>query len=134
MGVADLLAARDVTMLPERVPVHRVPDLDDELLLADLFQERRDIERKRRIAARVRAGQLAVDPDFGRPVHRLEVQEDLLLLPGGRDGEGALIPKGFVRLHHPADPGKGGLDGERDEDLPFGGGLRRILRGHGVIP
>src|SRR4029077_16087746 len=65
----DLLAAR------LRAAVARVPDADDQLLLAALLEGVGDVETEAVVTAAVDAEFLAVDPDSRLPIAGTEVQE-----------------------------------------------------------
>ena len=115
MRVGDLLAAG----LP--VIAGRVENDDFDLLLAFGFQGAGDVEAERSIAADVRSDMLAVDVNVGFPVARFKVEDDVLVFPVGRNGDGTAVDEQIVFSDFTLDAGERRFDRVRHKDLsvPF---------------
>ena len=125
--VGDLLAARLL------VVVSGVQHLHHQLLLS-LFQEGCNIEAEGRVAAGMQPGPLAVHPNLCTPIHRLEVEPDLLSLPFFRDGEGGAVPEGIIGRNVLTNAGEGAFDGKRHQDFPLCLRLFTFLGADGIVP
>ena len=115
VGVGDLLAAG----LP--VIAGRVENDDFDLLLAFGFQGAGDVEAERSITADVRSDMLAVDVNVGFPVARFKVEDDVLVFPVGRNGDGTAVDEQIVFSDFTLDAGERRFDRVRHKDLsvPF---------------
>lgn len=94
----------------------RVVGGEDDLVVGARAERMGDVERERGAAALVAADELAVDPDPGRVVDGLAVQEHPLAGGRGEDGqvEGAAVAGVVAALQSEA--GGRGLGRERDLD------------------
>ena len=72
---------------------HVIPSADDQLIVA-VLQRPGDVEAEGGAAAVVAADELAVDPGAAVVVDGAEVEKDALVLPGGGNVEGAMVPDG----------------------------------------
>ena len=127
LGLADLLAAGLL------VVVGGIQHLHHQLLLTP-FQIRGDVKRESRIASGMLAGKLPVHPHLCTPVHRLEIQPQLLSLPLFGDGKSGAVPEGVIGRDVFSDAGEGALDGKRNQNLPLCRRLFPVFRADGIVP
>src|SRR5579884_588334 len=110
--VPDALAAELLAfgLIGAFLRVGGVVDGDDKLLRAVRLQGACDVVGEGGIAASMRTHLLAVDPDRALPVHRAEVEQDMLPLPAARHVKGAPIPDALMNLLALADAGESRLE------------------------
>ena len=132
-GVPDAAGLAHLLATGLEAGVGAVPDADGQGVLAGL-QRIGDVQAERGVTARVAAGQDAVDPDVGFPVHGAEVQQDALSAPSLRDGETAAIPEVVVLADRAAHAGQAGFDAERYENLSVRLLISCADRQYGIIP
>ena len=129
LGTGNLLAARLF------VVVRSINYLHQQFLLA-LLQVGGNIKGESRKAARMRAHILAVHPHFRAPVHRLEIEPDLLLFPLFGNGERGAVPQGILFRDVLPYTGKGRFNGKRNQDFSIGllGADICIPGGNHIVP
>ena len=98
-GVIDAARPEDLFAARLRAGVGRVPDADDQLLLAFLFQGFTNIEAEAVVATLVFAQFLAVNPNRRLPIDRAEMEQEALPLPSLGHGKQAPIPEAVAVLH-----------------------------------
>ena len=79
---------------------------------------RSHIQRETGVTAGVRTDLDVIDKDLGLPIDSIEVEDQALPLPVGRNRESGAVPKSVFRGQGLADSRKGRLDGERHQYLP----------------
>ena len=113
---------RIVQLLADRLDavVRRVPNFDDERLLAFGVERAGQVDREGAVAALVRADFDVVKEDVAAPIDRAEVQHDRLASPVFGDLERRLVPEIVVFANRSADAGKRRFRAERNKNLTVG--------------